>query len=172
MITMMVACNSAGVIGISGSSKRLWHSSVDMKFFKENTENNTILMGHNTFKDLGRFPDRNNVVLSRTVVPGFREGVYYIDDYKAVLELEVDVFVIGGKEVFNKFYPIVDQVILTQLAVGLSEVPDYDLFDLDRLENEFVLGYESNILVDMDKVSGKRIELCFTKWSRRQGVLN
>ena len=47
MIIGIVAVDRNGAIGKDG--KLPWHYSADMKFFKETTTGNAVVMGHNTW---------------------------------------------------------------------------------------------------------------------------
>src|SRR5438045_4056667 len=51
---------------IGKGGKLPWHHSADLKFFKETTTGNAIVMGANTYRSIGKpLPDRLNIVLSR-----------------------------------------------------------------------------------------------------------
>src|SRR5687768_17589244 len=52
---------------IGKDGKLPWHYSADLKFFKQTTVNNAIVMGFNTWKSIGKpLPKRLNIVLSRS----------------------------------------------------------------------------------------------------------
>ncbi|HSK71207.1 MAG TPA: dihydrofolate reductase, partial [Pyrinomonadaceae bacterium] len=52
---------------IGRGGKLPWHYSADLKFFKETTLNNAVVMGFNTWKSIGKpLPKRLNIVLSRS----------------------------------------------------------------------------------------------------------
>jgi dihydrofolate reductase len=91
----------------------------DMKFFQEKTMYHPVIMGRKTMESLGsKFPleGRANIVLSKTLKdPG--DDSYFVErDYLDSLHrawvtsgktLEyTDVFVIGGKEIFKLFLPL------------------------------------------------------------------
>ena len=53
-------------LAIGKNGKLPWHYSADMKFFKETTIGNVVVMGRRTWLTLkGPLPDRQNIVLSR-----------------------------------------------------------------------------------------------------------
>jgi dihydrofolate reductase len=52
---------------IGKDGKLPWHYSADLKFFKQTTVNNAVVMGFNTWKSIGKpLPKRLNIVLSRS----------------------------------------------------------------------------------------------------------
>src|SRR5215207_9743274 len=63
MIIGIVAIAKNFAIGKDG--KLPWHYPTDLKFFKQTTTGQTIVMGWNTWKSIGKpLPNRLNVVLS------------------------------------------------------------------------------------------------------------
>jgi dihydrofolate reductase len=91
----------------------------DMEFFREKTMGHPVIMGRKTMESLGnKFPleGRANIVLSKKLKdPG--DGSYFVErDYLDAIHrawvtsyktLEyTDVFVIGGKEIFELFLPL------------------------------------------------------------------
>jgi len=64
MITGIVAIAQNLAIGKNG--RLPWHYSSDLKFFKQTTLDNAVVMGFNTCKSIGKpLPRRLNIVLSR-----------------------------------------------------------------------------------------------------------
>ena len=89
----------------------------DQQFFKQITINNTIVMGSNTFKSIGRaLPNRSNIIITR-----------YPDKYKnnnsiaAYTKEQFDdkfnntdnIFIIGGDQIYKSFYDQIDELYLT-----------------------------------------------------------
>src|SRR4029453_2759296 len=102
MIIGIVAVDRNGAIGKGG--KLPWHYSADMKFFKETTTGNAVVMGHKTWLTLTKpLPNRLNIVLSRKSEIEPEESVLVLRDIKSVLataeSLKTDLFVIGGEQV-------------------------------------------------------------------------
>src|SRR5690606_6324753 len=95
-----------------------WHLPNDLKFFKEKTTGNTIIMGRKTFDSIGRaLPNRRNVVLSRQEVE-LPEGVELIRDIKTILDWneqnpKEEYFVIGGGVLFTQILPYADRMYIT-----------------------------------------------------------
>ncbi len=93
------------VIGRDG--KLPWHLPDDLKWFKKCTLDRPILMGRKTFESLpGILPRRRHIVLSRTLQEA-PEGVEIVDSLDALedLNLEGDVYVIGGARIYALLLP-------------------------------------------------------------------
>lgn len=119
-----------------------WHCPEDLRHFRRLTWGHPVIMGRRTFESIGRpLPGRTNIVLSRTPRPAAGQGsasaVHWCTSAEQAVALaraagKGRVFVIGGLEVFEGFWPQVEAVYHS-----LIEAPDAqgDLyFDLKRLE--------------------------------------
>ena len=132
--------------GIGKSNSLMFKIPADMKFFKETTTGNTVVMGSNTLKSLPNgepLKNRVNIVLypygekrdDCTVVNSLEELFSEIKKYD-----KDKVFVIGGAMLYRTLLPYCDEVLVTKVdAVGGADV----FFEnLDKNEN-FKLIYES-----------------------------
>ena len=124
MIIGIVAVDRNGAIGKGG--KLPWHYSADLKFFKETTTGNAVVMGHNTWRSLKKpLPNRLNIVLSRTSEVQAEEFVVIMRDVESVLakakELECDLFVIGGEQVYRSFLRYIDKWIVTEVPLTIDD---------------------------------------------------
>lgn len=73
---MLAAVGNDGTISKNG--KIPWHCKEDLKMFKELTVGHTVVMGHNTYKSIGRpLPDRLNIVCSLKEDDGYKEPNLY-----------------------------------------------------------------------------------------------
>jgi dihydrofolate reductase len=128
MIIGIVAVDRNGAIGKGG--KLPWHYSADMKFFKETTTGNACVMGYNTWLTLKKpLPNRLNIVLSRKADIEPHESVVVARDVDLVLamakELNGDLFVIGGEQVYRSFLPYIEKWFVTEVPL---EVEGADTF--------------------------------------------
>ena len=124
MIIGIVAVDKNGAIGKSG--KLPWHYSADMKFFKETTTGNAVVMGHNTWRSLKKpLPNRLNIVLSRKSEIEPQDSVVVLRDVESVLSLaetlDKDLYVIGGEQVYRSFLPYVDKWIVTEVPLTIED---------------------------------------------------
>ena len=89
--------------GIGKDNKLAWKNSIDLKFFKKTTTNKTIIMGMNTFKSCGLLPNRENIILSKTIQSVNNTLTTTTFDRKRMLEL-TNAYCIGGQQIYNLFF--------------------------------------------------------------------
>ena len=123
MIIGIVAVDRNGAIGKGG--KLPWHYSADMKFFKETTTGNAVVMGHNTWRSLKKpLSNRLNIVLSRQSDIEPQESLLVLRSVESVLStarvLETDLYVIGGEQVYQSFLPYIDKWIVTEVPLKIA----------------------------------------------------
>ncbi len=124
----MVAVAKNNAIGKGG--KLPWHYPADLKFFKQTTTGNAVVMGMNTWRSIGRpLPNRLNIVLSRSAQIDQAENLIFLRSEKEALDLSrylnCDMYVIGGSKTFAEFAVKIDGWIVTRVPV---EVNDADVF--------------------------------------------
>ena len=101
MIIGIVAVAQNLAIGKDG--KLPWHYSSDLKFFKQTTLDNAVVMGFNTWQSIGKpLPNRLNIVLSRSNSIENQPSVLLLRSREQVLALakylNCDLFIIGGAD--------------------------------------------------------------------------
>lgn len=121
-VIMIVASESNGVIGnLDGSLP--WNSKEDMKWFKTNTSNNTIVMGRKTFDTIGKpLPKRHNIILTRQNLA--IDGATVANSIDEVFEACKDnakVFICGGAEVYRLFEPFADLIYHTEMNLTIGD---------------------------------------------------
>src|SRR5947199_1667205 len=94
-------------LAIGKGGKLPWHYSSDMKFFKETTIGNAVVMGRRTWQTLkAPLKDRQNIVLTGGDIEK-ADGITVAHDLQNVLNLAKDtdkhLFVIGGAKVYQAF---------------------------------------------------------------------
>ena len=128
MIIGIVAIADNLAIGKDG--KLPWHYSADLKFFKETTSGNAVVMGMTTWRSIGRpLPDRLNIVLTRSSNPELPDGVVAAKSVEEVIELSGamvgDLYIIGGASVYEAFADRIDRWIVTYVPLTVA---DADVF--------------------------------------------
>jgi dihydrofolate reductase len=123
MIIGIVAVDRNGAIGKGG--KLPWHYSADMKFFKETTTGNACVMGYKTWLTLKKpLPNRLNIVLSRQSEIEPQDSVVVLRDVQSVLslakDLNRDLFVIGGAQVYRSFLPHIEKWVVTEVPLTIE----------------------------------------------------
>ena len=132
-LTSIVAVNRDGVIGRRNGLP--WRLRTDMKFFREQTLDNVVIMGRKTFDSFGRgaLPRRYNIIISSRFAlfpedSDCRTATGVEDSlFRATLAPRIykDGFVIGGATIYEQFAPFVDRYLITLVE---KEVPDGDTF--------------------------------------------
>jgi len=115
---------------IGKDGKLPWHHSADLKFFKRTTLGNTVVMGGNTWRSIGKpLPGRLNVVITRGRDVTEGENVKVLSSVDQVAELAKnipgDIFIIGGAKIFASLAPVIDKWIVTDVP---DDVADADTF--------------------------------------------
>jgi dihydrofolate reductase len=108
-----------------------WIIKEDLKHFKQLTENNTIIMGWNTWQSLGEkpLPNRVNVVLSHNmrIMP---RGVLHISNplqlfYPEILrKLKGQLYVIGGGQIYQQFLPMSTEMYITKVYLTVPDTEE------------------------------------------------
>jgi dihydrofolate reductase len=119
----IVAIDRNGAIGKGGTLP--WHYSADLKFFKARTTGNVCVMGRRTWESLAKpLPNRLNVVLSRDAKIEEPPGVVALRDKQSALSLApflaCDLFVIGGRQIFEAFMPEIEEWIVTEVPLAVE----------------------------------------------------
>ena len=127
--------------GIIGKDNRLpWYLPAELQHFKETTLNHAILMGRVTFDGMGRrlLPKRETLILTRNSDEKM-DGVSIFNDIESVLDWyqsqDKNLYVLGGKQIFQAFEPYIDEVIVTQVHASVEgdtyfpEDFDFSLFE-------------------------------------------
>lgn len=145
MIIGIVALAKNYAIGKDG--KLPWHYPADLKFFKQTTTGNAIVMGWNTWRSIGRpLPGRLNIVLTRNGQIDTHSDLRLMRTEEEVLKLareyDGDVFIIGGSKTYESFAGEIDKWLVTRVPI---EVEDADTF----MPSDFLDGFEVRDRADL-----------------------
>ncbi len=121
MINIIAAQAKNGIIGKNGALP--WTLKKDMARFKSLTLGNTVIMGAETFRSIGRpLPDRINIILSNTIDK--IDGATVCRDFDSALRLAIshkkEIFICGGESVYRQALPIADRVYITYVDAALD----------------------------------------------------
>ena len=115
MVKMILCIDLEGNIG--RSNDLLFKMKEDMKFFREKTKDNIIIMGYNTWLSLNEkeLPNRKNIVLTNENILNVETSN---DIFKTISKYEKedkDIYIIGGAYVYNECLrlKIVDEILIT-----------------------------------------------------------
>jgi dihydrofolate reductase len=156
MIIAIVAIAKNFAIGKDG--KLPWYYPADLKFFKETTVGNAVVMGFHTWESIGKpLPKRLNIVLSRNANLENRPDVLLLRSKEEVLALSKylkgDLFIIGGAKTYENFADVIEKWIVTEVP---DEAQDADTF----MPQDFLNGFQLEKTIELDnylrvKIYGK-----------------
>lgn len=141
----IVAVDENWAIGKDGAL--LVHLPGDLKYFKDKTMGKVVIMGRTTLETLPNkkpLPGRRNIVLSRNE-DYTQEGAEVAHSVEEVEKLvadcdEKDVYVIGGAEIFKRFFDLCDTFFITKIY---NKYPaDRHFVDLDK-ERDIEIAWKS-----------------------------
>jgi len=138
----MTSCNQLKLIAVAAmASNRVigkngqlpWHLSDDLKFFKELTSGNAVLMGRKTFDSIGRpLPNRKNIIISKSLQRA-HEGTILVKSIEEIfsegLGITGDLYVIGGAQVYELLMPHTTELFLSyihQKYSGDTTFPEFE----------------------------------------------
>ena len=104
----------------------LWNLPGDMKYFRQQTTGNAVIMGWMTFQSIGRpLPKRHNIVISLFPWPDAPAGVTVVDSLDAAFAAASFIpseakespkaFVIGGAYTYAEAMEVVDTMHITHV---------------------------------------------------------
>jgi dihydrofolate reductase len=108
--------------GIGHGNRLPWHLSSDLKRFKSLTMGHHLIMGRKTFGSIGKIlPGRTMIIVTHDI--GYHpEGCIVVNSIEEALRIameahEIEVFIIGGGEVFKQTINIANKIYLTNVHV-------------------------------------------------------
>ena len=133
MLSAIVAIDNNN--GIGKDNDLLYSHKLDMKRFVEKTKGKTVIMGYKTWLSLKKpfLPGRRNVVLFDAEGPDDIPDIFYnaliqvddiekltwatplhfIENIRAYRDSEEEFIIMGGANIYDKFYPYLDKLYLT-----------------------------------------------------------
>jgi dihydrofolate reductase len=138
MISLIWAMDENRVIGLHNQLP--WRLPEDLKFFKRVTMGHPIAMGRKTYESIGKpLPGRENIVITRdeSFLP---EGCVIMNSMEEFFEytaqMDDEVFVIGGAEIFKEIMPKADKLYLTMIHEQFEGDTYFPVFDIDKWQLE------------------------------------
>lgn len=145
MIKLIACIDKYNSLGINGDL--IYKIKKDLKIFKEKTIGQTVVMGRNTFESINKtpLPNRKNIVISKTLPDSNDRSYTIIRDINDVFNIkhEGDLYIIGGKQIFNYFSDYYDEIHLSIIKDEYTK--KYDIlksvkFDMPNLNNFTLLS--------------------------------
>ena len=125
-------------------NKLIWKIPNDLKYFKMLTLGKTVVMGRKTYESIGKaLLGRKNVVLTKQNID--IDDCIVINDYKDILSINNDVFIIGGESIYKLFLPYADNLYLTEInAQCLNADTYFPYFDKNLYDKEIISSESYN----------------------------
>lgn len=179
MFNLIAAVSQNGVIGINNNIP--WYCKADFQHFKNTTFGNVVVMGRKTYeslfdhmKDKSKEPLPGRVKIVITTNPNsieVRDNVFAfaVDDVESFLKkieklsLGVDVFVIGGAQIYKLFEGYYHDIYLTRIGCNytgerIDDVVHYFPIKDSVLMRDYELLYTNIVDRDVDTQTPVRYE--------------
>lgn len=135
--------------GIGKDNDLLVHISEDMKFFKETTTGNVVIMGRKTlesFPNKKPLKNRINIVISSNKNLKI-DGAIVVDSISdAITEAKKynkEIFVIGGASIYNQFIELVDNLYVTKINKNFEADTFFPIIDKKKWIEEPISDIKS-----------------------------
>ena len=151
---LIVAADGNWAIG--KNNKLMWSIPADMKFFRETTQGNVVIMGRKTLESFPQgqpLKNRVNIVITRNPSYKVKDAVVVHSVEEAIEEsrkYDGDVFVIGGESIYRAMLPYCDTALVTRIDYAyeadtwfpnLDEDEEWELTDEGEEQTCFDLEY-------------------------------
>lgn len=142
--------------GIGNQNKLLVSIPQDMKFFRETTKGNIVIMGRKTLESFPQgqpLKNRVNIVISRNPEYTVKGAIVVNSVEEAVEESkkhEGDVYVIGGESIYRAMLPYCKTALITKIDhayiadtyfPNLDEDPEWEMTGITEEQTYFDLEY-------------------------------
>ena len=159
MIKAIMAVDEKG--GISRGESMPWpKNSIDLKWFKENTLNNIVIMGRKTWDDPFMptpLKSRINILITNKDPQLYSGADYYfsgnINDKIIDIQTQYknkDIFIIGGSEIINLTFVLIEEFYLTRI---------YGNYKCEKFINTSLIEKKMNIIKKIDGDSSCHFEI-------------
>jgi len=140
--------------GIGKNNDLMWHLPADMKFFKDTTKDQVVVMGRKNFDSIPDkyrpLPKRENVILTRNT--SFQaDNCKVMHSIEACMEAykneeERTIFIIGGGEIYKLALDagVVDEMYITHINHSYGADTFFPEFDLHDWTVETIYSHEQD----------------------------
>lgn len=150
IISLIAALSNNRVIGKNNDLP--WRLPDDMKYFMQTTKGHCVIMGRKNYDSLPvkfrPLPDRINIVITRQknfeapgchVVHSLEEALNI-----ATLQLEEEVFIIGGAEIYRQALPLAHCLFLTEINADIEGDTFFPVFDKAKYRERSRTGHKAD----------------------------
>jgi dihydrofolate reductase len=186
----IIAIAAVSKNGIIGSNNQLpWDIPEDLKYFKDCTRGQIVVMGRKTYESLGKpLPKRENAVITSNADFLLPDGVLRFADLQQSIHFYrqralqnpseahgdlINCFIIGGGQIYTQSLTFLDEVWLTEI----DQIIDGDVFFPEFSQGKFKLAqnsdsvfYEREVLLKTDLQCP--VNYRFVRYARRSSILS
>lgn len=151
---LIVAADREWAIG--KNNRLMWSIPADMKFFRETTKGNVVIMGRKTLESFPQsqpLPNRVNIVITKNRNYRVKGAVVVHSIEEAIAESgrhEGEVYVIGGESIYRSMLQYCDTALVTKIDhsfdadtyfPNLDEDPEWEMTKTSEEQTCFDLEY-------------------------------
>ena len=150
IVSLIVAMDEERGIGVEG--RLPWHLPADLKRFKSLTMGHHLIMGRKTYESIGSpLPGRTMIIVTHN--PSYQpDGCMVARSLDTAIEfarmdLENEVFIIGGGDLFKQAINLADRIYLSQVHATLPAdvyFPEFSSDDWQDIKAELSPADEKN----------------------------
>lgn len=147
MLKLIACIDKNNSIGINNDL--IYRFKKDLEIFKQKTINNIVIMGRNTFKSINDkpLPNRSNIIISKSLKNPENNSYTVFKNIDEVFNIknDKDIFIIGGKQIYEYFENYYDELHLTIVKDEFTK--EYDINSSIKLNidlNKFKLISSQN----------------------------
>ena len=153
---MNIIVNAYTNWAIGKNNSLLVRIPADMKYFRQMTEGNIVVMGRKTLESFPQaqpLAGRNNIVITKD--PAYQvKGAVVVHSIEEAIEeskkYDTDVYCIGGESVYRQLLPYCDEAFITKIDhayeadsffPNLDEMPEWEMTETSDEQTYFDLEY-------------------------------
>lgn len=141
---------------IGKNNKMMWSIPADMKFFRETTKGNIVIMGRKTLESFPQgqpLKNRVNIVITQNQNYKVKDAIVVHSVGEAIEEskkYEGEAFVIGGESIYRAMLPYCDTALVTKIDYAyeadtwfpnLDEAKDWEMTEEGEEQTCFNLEF-------------------------------
>ena len=135
-MNIIVAVDKNWAIG--KNNKLMWSIPADMKFFRETTKGNIVIMGRKTLESFPQgqpLKNRVNIVITKNPNYKVKDAVFVHSIEEAIAEskkYEGETYVIGGESIYRAMLPYCDTALVTKIDHAYDADTYFPNLDADK----------------------------------------
>jgi dihydrofolate reductase len=118
-------------LGLANEQGIPWDLPNDKRYFRQKTNNNTVLMGKKTYLTFNKpLPNRINMVITGSM-EALRPGFFPVQNLETFLSsfIDKDLWIIGGANLFDQSLKYANELYLTKVEGNFNCINFFPKFD-------------------------------------------